>query len=166
MKNRPIIPKVTNHGLRAKPRRPRGHHHGGRMRPVISNPSLYCARIPGFGHAKFLLLSLLAAFCASSASAQITNVTNDQSTPTPGAGHDYVHLLSEIVNPSNGSVSIRIQPPMPKGRNLTIPFAFAYDSNGVHRWVPNGPTTGPGSVVWHSNIGYLSQGVGRSRFPC
>src|SRR5882762_6973783 len=128
------------------------------MRPLGAVFSFQPSRMTKLPLLKFFLMAFIAGLCVSSASAQITNVTNDQSTPTPGAGHDYIHLLSETVNPSNGSVSIRIQPPMPKGRNLTIPFAFAYDSNGVHHWVPNGPTTRPGSVVWHSNIGYLSQG--------
>ncbi len=39
---------------------------------------------------------------------QITKVTNDQSTPIPGAGHNYIKLLSETVNPSNGSVSLSL----------------------------------------------------------
>ncbi len=33
---------------------------------------------------------------------QITNVTNDQSRPIPGAGHDYIKLFSETVNPATG----------------------------------------------------------------
>ena len=31
-------------------------------------------------------------------------------------GHDYIKMLSETVNLANGSLSIRIQAPMPKGR--------------------------------------------------
>jgi hypothetical protein len=85
---------------------------------------------------------------------QITNVTDDQSAPTPGVGHDYVKMLTETVNPANGSVSLRIQVPMPPGRKLAIPFAFTYDSNGV-----NHPASGaPAIVTWASNLGYLSQG--------
>jgi RHS repeat-associated protein len=128
------------------------------MRPSGSVPSFHPARMTRLALPKFFLLTLLIGLYASSAPAQIANVTNDQSTPIPGAGHDYIHLLSETVNPSNGSVSIRIQPPMPKGRNLTIPFAFAYDSNGVHHLIPHGQTAGPGSADWRSNLGYLSQG--------
>lgn len=85
---------------------------------------------------------------------QITNVTDDQSTPIPGAGHDYIHMLTETVNPANGSVSLRIQVPVPKGRGLTLPFAFAYDSNGVNHAV----SSAPGFVIWASNTSYLSQG--------
>jgi hypothetical protein len=40
-------------------------------------------------------------------------------------------MLSETVNPANGSLSLRIQIRMPKGRGITFPFGFAYDSNSV-----------------------------------
>ena len=85
---------------------------------------------------------------------QITNVTNDQATPTPGVGHDYIRMLSETVNPANGSVSLRIQVPTTKGRGLTIPFSFAYDSSGVHHLEAGAP----GSAVWWTNPGLLSPG--------
>jgi RHS repeat-associated protein len=85
---------------------------------------------------------------------QILNVTNATSTPIPGAGHDYIKMLSETVNPANGSVSIRIQVPVPPGRGITLPFAFAYDSSGfLHPesfWVLG--------VTFLSNTGYLAQG--------
>lgn len=59
---------------------------------------------------------------------QITNVTNETSTPVPGSGHDYLKTLNETVNPANGSVSLRISVPIPKGRGLTLPFSFNYNS--------------------------------------
>lgn len=62
---------------------------------------------------------------------QITNVTNDQATPMPGVGHDYIGILDEIVSPSNGSLSIRISVPTPPGRGVNLPFQFSYNSNGV-----------------------------------
>ena len=55
---------------------------------------------------------------------QVTNVTNETSTPIPGAGHDYIKMVSETVNPANGSVSLRIGVPVPPGRGLTLPFSF------------------------------------------
>ncbi len=70
--------------------------------------------------------------------AQVANVTNTTSTPIPGAGHDYINMLTETVNPPNGSVSLRIQVPTPKARALSIPFSFNYDSNGTHFVVPAG----------------------------
>lgn len=77
---------------------------------------------------------------ASAPLAQISNVTNDQATPIPGVGHDYIKLLSETVSPANGSVSIRMQTPTPRGRLLSIPFGFAYDTSGIHHLTvdPNG----------------------------
>jgi len=87
--------------------------------------------------------------------AQITNITDDTSTPIPGVGHDYIHLLSETVNPANGSLSLRIQPPIPKGRGITLPFSFGYDSNSVSHLVP-GPDAG--QSMWVGNTSYLAQG--------
>lgn len=65
-------------------------------------------------------------------SAQVPNVDNFTSTPIPGAGHDYIHLLSETVNPANGSLSSRIQIPLPGGRGPSLPLSFSYDSDGLH----------------------------------
>lgn len=79
-----------------------------------------------------LTLALLAAlFFCSVTPAQIETVTNSTSTPTAGSGHDYWRLLSETVNPANGSVSLRIGTPVPPGRKLSVPFSFGYDSNGT-----------------------------------
>jgi hypothetical protein len=78
-----------------------------------------------------ILIPLLLAAVSPTGNAQVTNVTDTQATPIPGAGHDYLGVLSETVNPANGSLSLRIQVPIPKGRNLTLPFAFAYDTNGA-----------------------------------
>ena len=85
---------------------------------------------------------------------QITNVTNDQSVPIPGAGHNYIQMLNETVNPANGSVSLRLNVPLPKGRGLSIPFSFAYDSNGVRHL--EGDTNG--GALWISDTSFLSQG--------
>ncbi len=104
--------------------------------------------------ARVSLVACLLLFICAVAHAQISTVTEDTSTPIEGAGHDYIHLLSETVNPANGSVSLRIQVPIPKGRGLTLPFSFDYDSNGVHHLVP----IQPGFAGWQSNTGYLSQG--------
>ena len=90
---------------------------------------------------------------ASASLAQILSVGDDTSTPIPGVGHDYIRLLSETVNPANGSVSLRIQVPMPKARGITLPFSFAYDSNGVNHLIA---VTGRAS--WISNGAFLSAG--------
>ena len=72
-----------------------------------------------------------------------------------GAGHDYIKMLSETVNPANGSISLRIQWCLHRRRGISIPFSFSYDSNSVHHLIP---WSVYGQVIWTSNIGYLSQG--------
>jgi len=101
-----------------------------------------------------LLAVALLAFFATTVQAQITNVNDTTSTPIPGAGHDYIHMLSETVNPANGSVSLRIEVPTPKGRGISLPFSFAYDSNGVQSVT----ALDPGSTTWQTNLSYLAQG--------
>jgi hypothetical protein len=88
------------------------------------------------------------------ASAQIEDVTNSTSTPIAGAGHDYIKMLSETVNPSNGSVSVRIQTPTPSRRGISLPFAFGYDSNGAAHVTSDGK----GRPYWTDNSSYLAQG--------
>ncbi len=68
---------------------------------------------------------------ATGTSAQVVNIDNNTMTPTFGAGHSYIQDLSETVNPANGSVSVRIAFPMPKGRGLSIPFSLNYDSTAI-----------------------------------
>src|SRR5579875_2536904 len=85
------------------------------------------------------LLLISTSFCPG----QIINASADPQAPIPGAGHDYIHMLTETVNPADGSLSVRIQVPVPKGRGLTLPFSFAYDSNGIH--YPGATTNG---VMW------------------
>jgi YD repeat-containing protein len=62
-------------------------------------------------------------------------------------------MLAETVNPANGSVSLRIDTPTTKGRGITLPFSFAYDSNGVNHLAPGGINAGPAS-----DVSYASQG--------
>jgi hypothetical protein len=77
-------------------------------------------------------------------------VTDDQSTPIPGAGHNYLGLGNETMDPANGSISFRLGADVPKGRGLSMPFAFAYDSNGAFHVV----STGYGGTLWSSNNGF------------
>jgi RHS repeat-associated protein len=78
------------------------------------------------------LFVLIAICCSAICSAQIPSETDTTSTPVPYAGHDYIQGMSETVNPANGSLSIRIGVPLPPSRGLTLPFGFAYDSNGAY----------------------------------
>ena len=61
-----------------------------------------------------------------------TVVTNFTAPPVPNAGHSYIGVLDETVNPASGSVSLRINVPTPQGRGgLHFPFSLNYDSNQV-----------------------------------
>lgn len=104
----------------------------------------------------FLFICILVASVPASIRAQITNVTNSTSTPIPGAGHNYIRLLSETVDPTNGSLSVRIGTPTPPGRSLSLPFSFAYDSNGA--LFPWDDGSGSGAAPWKPTISFLSQG--------
>jgi RHS repeat-associated protein len=53
------------------------------------------------------------------------------STPRPGSGESYIHLLDETVSVVNGSLSLRIHMPMPQDRAINMPFGIRYDTNGV-----------------------------------
>jgi RHS repeat-associated protein len=94
--------------------------------------------------------ALLALLSFLPASAQITDVSEDQYRPMPGAGHDYIKLLNETVNPATGSVSVRIQVPVPPGKGVTIPFSFGYDSNQGRHLAFGGN--------WGTDLEYLSRG--------
>lgn len=93
-----------------------------------------------------MLLAVLVAVRRSDA--QINNVTGDQAPPTEGAGHNYVKLLNETVNPGTGSVSLRISVGVPPGRGITVPFAFGYDSNEALHYT---------AIGWMANSWYLGQ---------
>jgi hypothetical protein len=103
---------------------------------------------------QLFLVATLALFVGDSLQAQITAVTDQTSTPIPAAGHGYIQLLNETVNPANGSVSLRLQVPTPPGRDITIPFSFAYDSNGAH-FLKGGAG---GYAQWTSNTQFLASG--------
>lgn len=106
----------------------------------------------------FLVFAGLLISCAV-CQAQIPSASDVTSTPIPNAGHDYIHALSETVNPANGSLSIRINVPLPPSRGPNIPFNFAYDSNGVFYLSQLG---GNGLVQsgfgWNTTRAPLSQG--------
>jgi RHS repeat-associated protein len=103
-----------------------------------------------------LLASLPALLLFSSplAGAQQDNTANAfinlAVTPVPGSGHDYIKMLNETVNPANGSVSLRIEAPIPQQRgNVNFPFyVFGYNSGGV--------STPSGSLSYAGAFGAVS----------
>jgi len=106
---------------------------------------------------QIFLAICISLFALITAQAQVATLDNTTVTPTPGVGHDYIQMLSEIVNPANGSVSLRIQLPVASGRGITLPFSIGYDSNSVHHLLP-GNYPNYGTAYWASNTSYLAQG--------
>lgn len=105
-----------------------------------------------------LLLSTVLVFVlAAPGLGQITNVDDTTATPVADVGHDYIHMLSESVNPATGTVSLRIQLPTPKGRGMTLPFSIGYDSGSVNH-IAAGEYPDPGMAWWSPNVGTLIQG--------
>jgi hypothetical protein len=77
-------------------------------------------------------------------------LNGETAKPVPG-GHDYIHLAAETVSPSNGSVSIKFNYPMPKGRRITIPFAPEFNTAGLYHVALN-LTTQLGTVTMVPNV--------------
>lgn len=86
---------------------------------------------------RLLLMLSLAFTVATTCRAQLPNETDTTATPAAG-DHDYLQSPVEIVNPANGSVSVRIPIPVAPGRQFTLPFSIAYDSNGAF-YITGGP---------------------------
>jgi hypothetical protein len=98
------------------------------------------------------LFACLLLLASPAAHGQITNVDDTTSTPIEGAGHDYIKAMGETVNPANGSLSVRIQLPIPKGRGITPTFSIGYDSNSVNFIEPNDPPDASlGEMIWQTN---------------
>ena len=81
----------------------------------------------------FLLIATSQILLAQTEPSLSTSFTVNNATETPieGVGHDYLHDLSETVNPQNGQVSIRIAGPTPHERGLHFPaYVYMYDTSG------------------------------------
>jgi len=90
------------------------------------------------------VVTILALLLAPLVLAQFPSaVNNDTRTPVPGSGHDYINMLSETVDPSNGSLSVHISTPVPPSRGITIPFSFDYSSGAVQQ-----VTVSSGEAAW------------------
>ena len=68
----------------------------------VTNRNYRALRLLRFPLAAIVLCSTWSSAQTTSQNLDITNVT---ATPIPGVGHDYIHDLSEVVSPANGSVS-------------------------------------------------------------
>jgi RHS repeat-associated protein len=108
-----------------------------------SHSHVFRIRKASLGNMFLALVAGLASLLSGGTSfAQTVNLGDDVSRPIPGSGHDYIHLLSETVSPSNGNVEIKIQFPTAPGRGISLPFGIMYDSGEVHRFGSNYPGCG------------------------
>ncbi|HEX4030048.1 MAG TPA: RHS repeat domain-containing protein [Terracidiphilus sp.] len=113
----------------------------------------------------FFALVFLLSTCSH---AQITNLTDQTSTPIPDVGHDYIKMLNETVNPANGSVSLDLKfPTPPQGVGPAIPVGVFYSSNQTYTMAPisarpgweqmqGSQTYGSGIAGWSIQGPYLS----------
>ncbi len=111
-------------------------------------------------------LPVIAVLCAGAyGQAPLLNSVNDQTqTPIAGVGHDYQHLLGETINFSNGSVSFKISFPVAKGRGITLPFVWSYNSASVNPVDSVDGSTpvwdNPSSHLWPQKDGWnLAEGI-------
>jgi YD repeat-containing protein len=102
---------------------------------LLSAPSLRPACHPVSFKQRWLLLPIATCILVGTLShAQTVNLGDDVSRPVPGAGHDYIRMLNETVDPASGNLSLKIGLPVPKGRGLTVPLAITYNSGEVYRF--------------------------------
>jgi len=120
LKNRPVNPIDTV---------------SGKTRLPIESSRVLCAGL--------LLLLATSASLLLGQSPQLNSVNELTQAPVPGVGHDYEHLLGETVNFSNASVNLKISFPTSKGRGLSLPFAWSYNSASVNPLDNSG-----GALVW------------------
>ena len=101
------------------------------MRRCVVRGKLCCK------YAAYIIFICIQVIAAQYAVAQISGITNITSTPVPGVPHDYITGVNEIVNPANGSVSVRIKAPTPHERGQNWPtYAYRYDSDGQWNLTP------------------------------
>jgi hypothetical protein len=70
--------------------------------------------------------------------AQVRNPTVAATAPIPGAGHNYIGVASETVNPVDGSFSFNLPMNSPPGRQLNFQFGMRYGSYEQFNVASNG----------------------------
>ena len=93
-------------------------------------------------------------------SAQVSSYNDQTLKPIEGAGHDYIKLLAETVNPSNGSLNINVTPPLAPSRGFTVPFTVGYGSGGAYAVTaePSSPRSVAGGG-WSFNLPSISDDI-------
>jgi RHS repeat-associated protein len=79
---------------------------------------------------RFLFSLLGVSLCFTPpALAQVPDPAVASASPIPGAGHHYIGLATETVNPADGLISYELPISVPAGRQLSLPFGFRYASS-------------------------------------
>jgi RHS repeat-associated protein len=110
----------------------------------------------------FSVLTLLFLATPPTAPAQATDPTDFAQRPIPDAGHEFINLLSETVNPADGSVNLDFNLPMPKGRGVSLPFSLTYNSGALFHFHSYQPGYGefkansPFFSGWGTSLPYLT----------
>jgi YD repeat-containing protein len=98
-----------------------------------------------------------------------TNLADTPALPIPNSGHAYINLLSESVNPGDGTVSLSINLPMPSGRGINLPFSIQYSSSNSSRMMSHTTDAGAdgydSSLAWTLNYDFMQQGGWRYTLP-
>jgi hypothetical protein len=81
-----------------------------------------------FPHFLVTCLAALVFVLTPAALAQVSQLGDATAPPVQGAGHNYVGMLHDTVNPATGTLTIHIDMPVGPGRKLTVPLAFEYNS--------------------------------------
>lgn len=79
---------------------------------------------------RWVYLCFLAMICiAERPFAQVIDPVTAAQAPVSGAGHHYIGIGTETVNPADGSVSFDLPIQTPPGRGLSFPFAIRFNSS-------------------------------------
>ncbi len=89
-----------------------------------------------------IALAIYLLWCTPMLTAQQYPLGDDIARPIPGSGHEYIHALAETVSPANGTVNLKLDIPVPKGRGLSMPFALTYNSGSVFHFISGRPGCG------------------------
>jgi hypothetical protein len=101
-----------------------------------------------------LTVSLVSLIVVSTARAQVTAPADLAQRPIPGVGHDFINMLSETVNPADGSVNLEFKLPTPKDRGISLPFSLTYNSGALFHVF----SYQPDFTTWWSNSAPFSGG--------
>jgi YD repeat-containing protein len=100
----------------------------------------------------YALSIYLAVICSIFAHGQVITVDDTTAPPTQGVGHDFIKLFNETVNPANGSLSLRIELPVPEARGIDFPVAETYNSSGVAHVIPGSN----GAGIWATDTEFAT----------